>query len=532
MLGLSLRIRLVSGEETMIYIHADGSITPSVVPILTFDNVTYWFTGNIINRSIIVQRSNIILEGLGHTLQGDGTGNGTFLSGMVNVTIRDLIIEDFDTGIWLSGSSGGTIFADWMINVNCGVRLDFLSNNNLVSENLLTNDTVGILVESSSGTNVSGNTVTNDHTGIQIEDSSYSTVSSNNVANNTDRGILLLSSSNTAVFGNTLTGNYYGVDLESSSGSTVSGNRFVHNSLGLTFSHSNGNTAFENNITESYIALGLNSSSGNTVFGNTITNNNRGVFIQSSSNTVFYHNNFVNIVQVVEEDSRGAWDRSYPSGGNHWSDYTGVDVKSGPNQDKSGSDGIGDTPYIIDNNNTDHYPLMMPWTPYNHDVAVNSVVPAKTVIGVGFGCNVTVTVANFGQNAETFNVTAYANPSVIGTQLVVNLSPASTTTLTFAWNTPSITGNYALSAYAWPVSGETYTADNNVTGGAVPVTIPGDLNGDFRVNLQDLIILALAYGTKPGDQKWNPNADITGDNNVGPADLAILVNHYGQPRPP
>jgi parallel beta-helix repeat protein len=515
------------------YINADGSITPSAAPISTTDNVTYRLTGNIINGSIIIQRSNIILEGLGYTLQGDGTGNGTYLSGMVNVTIRDLIIEYFDTGIWLSGSSGSTIFADWMINVTCGVRLDFLSNNNLVSENLLTNDTGGILVESSSGTNVSGNTVTNDHTGIQIEDSFYSTVSSNNVANNTNRGILLLSSSNTAVFGNTLTGNYYGVDLESSSGSIVSGNRFVHNSLCLTFSHSNGNTVFENNITESYIALGLNSSSGNTVFGNTITNNDRGIFIQSSSNNVFYHNNFVNILQVVEEDSRGAWERSYPSGGNHWSDYTGVDVKSGPNQDQSGSDGIGDTPYVIDNNNTDHYPLMMPWTPYSHDVAVNSVVPAKTIIGEGFGDNVIVTVANFGQNAETFNVTAYANPVVIGTQLVVNLSPASTTTLTFTWNTTApLSGNYTLSAYAWPVSGETYTADNNVTGGALLVTIPGDLNGDFRVNLQDLVILALAYGTKPGDQKWNPNADITDDNNVGPADLAILANHYGQPLPP
>ncbi|MGD0978461.1 MAG: NosD domain-containing protein [Candidatus Bathyarchaeia archaeon] len=517
----------------MIYINADGSITPSTFPILTFDNVTYWFTGNILNESIIVQRNNVVLEGLDHTLQGDGTGNGIYLSGMVNVTIRDFIVEDFDNGIWFSGSSGSTILADVITSDNHGIRLDSLSNNNLVSGNSVTNNTVGILVESSSNNNVSGNTVTNDQAGIQIEDSSYSTVSANNVVSNSNRGILLLSSSNTAVFGNTLTGNYYGVDLESSSGNIVSGNSIVDNSFGLTLSHSNGNTVFENNITQSYIGLGFYSSSGDTVFGNTITINDRGVFIQSSSNNVVYHNNFVNILQVMEEDNRGAWDRSYPSGGNYWSDYTGVDVESGPNQDQSGSDGIGDTAYVIDNNNTDHYPLMMPWTPYSHDVAVTSVVPAKTIIAGGFSGNVTVTVANFGQNAETFNVTAYANPVMIGTQLVVNLSQASTTTLTLTWNTTApVLGNYTLSAYAWPVSGETYTADNNVTGGAVQVTIPGDLNGDFRVNVQDLIILALAYGTKPGDQKWDPNADINGDNSVGPSDLAILVNHYGQPHPP
>lgn len=123
MLALSLRIRPVSGAETAIHINADGSITPSAVPILTFDNVTYWFTGNIINGSIIVQRNNVILEGLSHTLQGDGTGNGIYLSGMVNVTIRDFIVEDFDTGIWLLGSSGSVIFANVITSDNYGSSL-------------------------------------------------------------------------------------------------------------------------------------------------------------------------------------------------------------------------------------------------------------------------------------------------------------------------------------------------------------------------------------------------------------------------
>jgi hypothetical protein len=51
-------------------------------------------------------------------------------------------------------------------------------------------------------------------------------------------------------------------------------------------------------------------------------------------------------------------DNGYPSGGNYWSDYNGTDMYHGPYQNQTGSDGIGDTPYVIDANNTDNYPLM------------------------------------------------------------------------------------------------------------------------------------------------------------------------------
>jgi nitrous oxidase accessory protein NosD len=56
------------------------------------------------------------------------------------------------------------------------------------------------------------------------------------------------------------------------------------------------------------------------------------------------------------------WDDGYPSGGNYWSNYTGIDEYSGPSQNETGSDGIGDTPYVIDENNTDRYPLMAPFS--------------------------------------------------------------------------------------------------------------------------------------------------------------------------
>jgi nitrous oxidase accessory protein NosD len=44
------------------------------------------------------------------------------------------------------------------------------------------------------------------------------------------------------------------------------------------------------------------------------------------------------------------WDDGYPFGGNYWSNYTGIDEYSGPSQNETSSDGIGDTPYVVDEN--------------------------------------------------------------------------------------------------------------------------------------------------------------------------------------
>jgi parallel beta-helix repeat protein len=119
-----------------------------------------------------------------------------------------------------------------------------------------------------------------------------------------------------------------------------------------------------NVLTDSFAGVSLlGSTSDNNVVGNEITNNDYGVYIGSlARNNVFYHNNFVNNTrQVMSGGLTNTWDDGYPSGGNYWSDYAGTDLLSGPYQNLTGSDGIGDTPYSIDANNTDNYPLMGPF---------------------------------------------------------------------------------------------------------------------------------------------------------------------------
>jgi hypothetical protein len=167
----------------------------------------------------------------------------------------------------------------------------------------------------------------------------------------------------------------------------------------------------------------------------------------------------------------------------------------------------------------------------DHDVAVTNVTTSKTVVGQGYDVDVTVTAADLGDYPETFNVTVYANTTVIASQNVT-LSGGNSTDITFTWNTTGFAyGNYTISAYAWPVPGETNTANNNFTGGAVRVTIPGDLNGDGTVDIYDAIILASAYGSTPGSPNWNPNADILGDGIVDIYDAIALAAHYGQSIP-
>src|SRR5947199_868409 len=114
-------------------------------------------------------------------------------------------------------------------------------------------------------------------------------------------------------------------------------------------------------------------SSNVQIFGNNITSFipeptyscGSGIVLQSATGSLVYHNNLVNnSVQASDDDpGKNQWDNGYPSGGNYWSDYKGVDNCSGPQQNICPSpDGIGDTPYVF-NSAQDNYPLMNPFVP-------------------------------------------------------------------------------------------------------------------------------------------------------------------------
>jgi hypothetical protein len=164
-----------------------------------------------------------------------------------------------------------------------------------------------------------------------------------------------------------------------------------------------------------------------------------------------------------------------------------------------------------------------------HDIAVTAVIPAKTIIGKGFPLSVNVTVADIGDYPETFDVTAYANMTAVNPPSNVSLTSGDSTAVMFTLNTSTFDmGNYSISAVADPVPVEINTTNNNCTDGFITITIPGDINGDFRVSLADLVILAQAFGSRPDEAKWNSNVDIDANGVVSLADLVTLAVYYGQ----
>jgi hypothetical protein len=105
-------------------------------------------------------------------------------------------------------------------------------------------------------------------------------------------------------------------------------------------------------------------------------------------------------------------------------------------------------------------------------VAVTGVTTQKTVVDQGYPLPINVTVENRGDYQETFNVTAYANTTLIQTQPVFNLAPGNETTLTFTWNTTGVSlGNYTIKAEVSAVPGETYATDNVKIDGMVNVVL-------------------------------------------------------------
>ena len=84
-------VALVKGAE-FITINADGSIS-GTSSIVSGDNATYTFTGSITGY-IVVARNNIVIDGAGYTLEGAGDreDTGIFLSGITNVTIRNMSV--------------------------------------------------------------------------------------------------------------------------------------------------------------------------------------------------------------------------------------------------------------------------------------------------------------------------------------------------------------------------------------------------------------------------------------------------------
>ena len=164
-----------------------------------------------------------------------------------------------------------------------------------------------------------------------------------------------------------------------------------------------------------------------------------------------------------------------------------------------------------------------------HDVAVSDASVAQTAVGQGFNAVINVTVENRGHYAETFNVTTHANGTLVNsTQLT--LSGSSITTYTAHWDTTEqAMGNYTITVYAEPVSGEINTTNNAfIADPELCITIPGDVDADRDVDIFDILQIADSYGTQIEDTEFTANCDIDVDGDVDIFDVTTAVAYYGE----
>ncbi|MFX0108363.1 MAG: nitrous oxide reductase family maturation protein NosD, partial [Candidatus Hodarchaeota archaeon] len=245
--------------------------------------------------------------------------------------------------IWASKGIGG--------GYGSGILLEFSTSNRILHNEFSLNEGTGIYLRNFGGGSydynviIGNNASFNNGTGIELLNSQGNMIS-NNTANSNEMCGILLWGHNVGKQDNIVVGNT--VDLNELDGIDV---------------WDAGNNKIARNIIRSNRRDGMRLvwSNYNNITENLVSYNDCGIRTRYDTyDNLVYHNNFVsNRIQAdCMEQQQRSWDDGYPSGGNYWSDYTDVDLYSGPYQNETGSDGIWDHPYEIDS-----YPLVEPWSP-------------------------------------------------------------------------------------------------------------------------------------------------------------------------
>ena len=495
-----------------------------------------------------------------------------------NTIYKNNITDNSHCGIWSIGFSRyNTIQGNNLSNNNHGINLWRESNNNIIYDNIIKDNVHGVwLAGASSGNNVTGNTFIND--GMTVNDGWNNVVTNNSVNGKPlvylehisdyvveeEAGqVLLLSCNNITVRNLNLTNTSVGVRVFNTDNSTIIGNNIANNRIGIWIDQSVNNTIQGNNITgngpygiisrygrwstnniiqgnriadTSGWALFLMRFSNNSILENDVVNNKGGIYMvtyldKPSIYNIIHHNNFINnTMQAASRNPNNTWDDGYPSGGNYWSDYDGMDLYSGPFQNETGSDGIGDTPYVIDGDNQDNFPLIGPWTP----VSSGSTNISKGGETYPFLVNSNATILDFQETPGSIKLKVSGETGTSGYVRIiqpVGLNSSNikvflnNTKLTFPSTDPprsiSTNGTHYFIYFTF-----TFNSTYELTV-AFPVT--GDVDYNGKVNIFDVVMVAMAYQSTPSEPHWNPHCDIIEEYGIiNIFDIVLVVMNYGE----
>ncbi len=302
----------------------------------------------------------------------------------------------------------------------------------------------------------------------------------------------------------------YGLVIDAK-GVNMTGNNISGGGIGAScYVESSYSTFTGNVIATSYRSLALDFSGDfNTFIGNDIGKWD----ISGAHNNTFSGNNIESL--GVSNAYNNSWNGIYPSGGNYWNSYSGVDLKKGPNQDQPGGDGIGDTPFIVDADNIDHYPLMRPYTYFTKGIPFayfnytrNAPVTGETVTfdastSLDLNGNIVSYVWDFGDGA---NATG-ANPIVTHTYTSVGSYQVKLTVTDNAGLTDTTTQTITVEKIPTAMS-VTTSASSMFAGFRVNVT--GTLRDMYGNGLSSRTVVL--YYSFSGITTWTPITSCTTDN--------------------
>ena len=276
-------------------IKSDGSVYPSMAPIQRDGNV-YTFTNDIVGYTIASEVDNVVIDGGGYSLVGNGNSTGIFILNRNGITVRNMNISNFSYGIRLIAenymgmtSSGNSLLDNTVTDNEYGIYISY-SSNNMLRNNIMTNNTHNFEVQGeytndidvsntvdgkpiSYWVNQQDRSVPSDAGYVTLVNCTGITVQDLNLANN-GQGVILFSTTNSTITKNSITNTGDAIYIEESSSNTISGNNLADNGNGIRGQTSSNNIISLNNITNNENGIYFTEvSTGNIISGNHIAAN-------------------------------------------------------------------------------------------------------------------------------------------------------------------------------------------------------------------------------------------------------------------
>ena len=255
-----------------------------------------------------------------------------------------------------------------------------------------------------------------------------------------------------------------------------------------------------------------------TISGNNVTAG-FGIQFYNTSNMLVYHNNFLTGQEDTGMDYQGTnnlWDNGYPSGGNFWWNYPGVDNCSGPQQNICpGPDGIGDTRYGFD-----RYPLRKPYPVQTSDPQVQQTINFD-------GMTVSLS-GSFTPDTTSRTVTGFLSVTVTNTATGQTVF-SKTYSASVGYGSGS-TARFVLTiatGTSWLGTACTVNVATNTAG--CSIARDPDVNHDGVIDILDLSQAAIVFDSLKGDARYSASCDVNADGSVNILDLAQLAIDYQLP---